>query len=67
MPENHLNFHLKDKIYYVCLLKKKLGALILRLTSISLCKMLKIANLHWQQNINLINLELYFVQSFQVI
>ena len=21
MPENHLNFHLKDQIYYVCLLK----------------------------------------------
>ena len=27
--------------------------------------MLKIANLHWQQNINLIILKLYFVQSFQ--
>ena len=30
MPENHLNFHLKDKIYYVCLLKKKVKSLDLR-------------------------------------
>ena len=43
MPENHLYVHLKDKIDYVCLLKKKVKGLDLRLTSFSICKMLKIA------------------------
>ena len=44
MPENHLNFYLKEKIYYVCLLKKKVKSLDLRLTSFFLSKMLSTDN-----------------------
>ena len=43
MPENHQNFHLKDTIYYVCLLKQ-FKSLDLRLTSFFLSKMLQSDN-----------------------
>ena len=53
MPENHLNFYLKENMYYVCLLKK-VKSLDLRLTSVFLSKMLQTINLHWQKkNIHL--------------